>query len=488
MSNGRARCSVPMPLDEPPSDAAIESLLKACREAYDRGERLPNKVAAEYAEWAGTSPSSFRKWIRNGRPAHDRKRFTLDQDPGFKQELALHRTVAHTVRKREERGIEPVADVRTYQRAARRELGEYVLVALRTGEKKARQHELTIRQHATQRNAAWRIDAFVVRRRVLTANGRGVRDAHALLVTDDASGAICGCDVIREDPELADALHAMGEAMRKTPDLWAPYGAPGVVFHDNAAIFNSPRFWTPLRQPLINVRCEATPPYTPRLNGRVERPIGTLRTLLATPLENGSLVDLTGEPLVDVDRAAVPLATLIGEVKAACVEHNNLPFRENRKISKAQAWQQLPGTVRPVPDALLSQFMRRARVVVKREGVGLENEMYVHPVMRKSHILGHEVEVRYRDMDDTWVEVHYAGKRLCRALNTRILAADEDEREPIINTRATDRRLAETLLDEAKSISLDYAQSERDKAIAEAPRIEAARASGVGEHPRPVRI
>jgi len=474
MSNGRARRSIPMPVGEPADDDAVDSLLEACRKARDRGERMSNEDAAQYAAWASTTPPTFRRWIRKGRPSSERKKFKLDQDAGFKQDLAMNRTIAHTVRKRELAGIQPTKSIRTYQRAARRELGEYVLVALRKGEKEARQHELTIRQHATHRNAAWHIDGYTARRRVLTANGRGVLDAHVLVVTDSASGAIPGCDVVRDEPDLPDALHTIGEAMRKTPDLWVPYGAPGVVFHDNAGIYTSPQFWTPLRQPLINVRCEATPPFTPRLNGRVERPIGTLRTLLATPLENGSLIDLAGKPLIDADRAAVPLATLIGEIKAACVEHNNLPYRENRKISKAQAWQELPGTVRPVPDALLSQFMRRARVIVTREGVLLENEHYLHHTMRKGHILGHEVEVRYRDMDDTWVEVHYAGKRLCRALNTRILAADEDKREPLINTRAIDRLKAQTLLTEAKSMSLDYAQSERDKAIAEAPRAQAA--------------
>jgi hypothetical protein len=474
MSNGRARSSIPMPLDEPADDDAIDSLLESCREARDRGEHMSNELAAEYAMWAGTSSPTLRRWIREGRPAAERKKFKLDQDAGFTQALAMNRTIAHTVRKRELAGIAPVKSIRTYQRAARRELGEYVLVALRDGERAARQHELTIRQHATHRNAAWHIDGYVVRRRVLTANGRGVLDAHALLVTDSASGAIPGGVVVRDEPDLADALHTIGEAMRKTPDLWVPHGAPEVLYHDNAAIYTSPLFWTPLRQPLINVRCQATPPFTPRGNGRVERNVGTLRTLLATPLENGSLVDLTGKPLVDSDRAAVPLATLIAEIKAACVEHNNLPYRENRKISKAQAWQELPGTVRPVPDALLSQLMRRARVIVKREGVLLENEYYLHHSMRKGHILGHEVEVRYRDMDDTWVEVHYAGKRLGTALNTRILAADEDERKPLINTRATDRRLAETLLAEAQRMSLDYAQSERDKAIAEAPQADAA--------------
>lgn len=40
-------------------------------------------------------------------------------------------------------------------------------------------------------------------------------------------------------------------------------------------------------------------------------------------------------------------------------------------------------------------------------------------------------------MDDTWVEVHYAGKRLCSALSTRILAADKDECQPIINPQPT---------------------------------------------------
>jgi len=33
------------------------------------------------------------------------------------------------------------------------------------------------------------------------------------------------------------------------------------------------------------------------------------------------------------------------------------------------------------------------------------------------------------DMDDTWVEVYHAGKLLCTALNSEILAADPDKRD-----------------------------------------------------------
>ena len=69
---------------------------------------------------------------------------------------------------------------------------------------------------------------------------------------------------------------------------------------------------------------------------------------------------------------------------------------------------------------------------------------------RDADKLGRRVELRYRDMDDTWVEVHYAGKLLCTALSTVILAADQDQAEKIIFTRATDRRKAHSLLAEAK--------------------------------------
>lgn len=466
MSNGRARRSIPMVADEPPDREAVELVLGHCRDARARNEAIPNAVIAEYAAWAGTSPATFRRWIRDGRPAPVRKRFEIDK--GFEQELALHRTIAHTVRKRAARGIESRVHVRTYQRAVRRKLSSYVLVALRNGEKAARQHELTIRQFATDRNAIWRIDVFYARRRVLTANGRGVRDAYVILVIDDASGAIAGCTVVRDEPETADALHAVSEAMRSTPELWAPHGAPRTLVHDNAGIFTTPRFWQPLRYPLMNVRCQAIAPYTPRLNGRIERAIGTLRTLLATPLETGGLQDLTGSPLVDADRAAVPLRTLIAEIKAACVEYNNLEFRDDRTISKAQAWQQLPGVVRPVAPELLSPLMRRAPGLITREGVGLENDAFLHHRMRDK--LGRRVELRYRDMDDTWVEVHYAGKLLCTALSTEILAADQDQAEKIIFTRATDRHKAHNLLAEAKRVAEDYAQAEQNLAKPAPPR------------------
>lgn len=107
-----------MPLDEPADDDAIDSLLEACREARDRGERMSNDLAAEYAAWAGTSSPTLRRWIRTGRPAAERKKFKLDQDAGFTQALAMNRTIAHTVRKREQAGIAPVKSIRTYQRAA----------------------------------------------------------------------------------------------------------------------------------------------------------------------------------------------------------------------------------------------------------------------------------------------------------------------------------------------------------------------------------
>jgi len=224
MSNGRARRSIPMHSDGPLDREAVEIVLEICRDARTRGEAIPNTVISEYAEWAGTSASTSRRWVRDGRPAPVRRRFKIDKE--FEQALALHRTIAHTVRKRAAQGIEAPVHVRTYQRAVKRKLSPYVIVALRKGEKAARQHELTIRQFATHRNGVWRIDVFYARRRVLTANSRGVRDAYVIPVIDDASGTIAGCAVVRDEPETADALHAVSEAMRSTPELWAPHGAP----------------------------------------------------------------------------------------------------------------------------------------------------------------------------------------------------------------------------------------------------------------------
>lgn len=459
MSNGRARRSIPMDGEGRASREAIDCLLEACREARDSRQPISNVVMTGYAEWAGCSLPTLRRWIRDGRPPDTRGRFEIDRT--FEEDLAVHRTIAHTLRERAKRGCTPPVSARTYQRAAKRKLGSYVLVALRKGEKAAQQHELTIQQIATHRNAVWRIDVFYARRRVLTSNGRGVRDAYVILVIDDASGAIAGCTITREEPEVADALHAVSEAMRSTPDLWVPHGAPAAIVHDNGGIFTTPRFWQPLRQPLLKIRCQAIAPYWPRLNGRIERAIGTLRVLLATPLESGGLKDLTGTPLVDSDRAAVPLATLIAEIKAACIEHNNLEFRDNPKITKAQAWAQLPGVVRPVAPELLSPWLRRARGEITREGVLLERGWFLNHRMKRA--LGQAVEVRYRDMDDTWVEVHWGGKRLCTALRAEILAADESKREALINTRATDRRKAHQLLAEAKRVSEDYAEAQRNE-------------------------
>ena len=135
MSNGRARRSSPMVTDEPPDREAVEVVLALCRDARERNEAIPNAVIAEYAEWAGTSAPTFRRWIRNGRPEPARERFEIDKE--FEQELALHRTIAHTVRKRANRGIEAPVHVRTYQRAVKRKLRPYVIVALRKGEKAA---------------------------------------------------------------------------------------------------------------------------------------------------------------------------------------------------------------------------------------------------------------------------------------------------------------------------------------------------------------
>ena len=106
--------------------------------------------------------------------------------------------------------------------------------------------------------------------------------------------------------------------------------------------------------------------------------------------------------------------------------------------------------------------MRRAPGLITREGVGLENDAFLHHRMRDK--LGRHVELRYRDMDDTWVEAHYAGKLLCVALSTEILAADQDRAEKIIFTRATDRRKAHVLLAEAKRMAEDYVQAEQNVA------------------------
>jgi len=428
------------------------------------GLPITNLETAAAARRAGFSAATMRRRIRED-PQPEPKVARLTRE--LKVQIVLRGgNVARTHRELQREAWPDLPSERTLQILVRA-LPLAQRVSLRQGEGEARKCEQVLLRMLTERNEAWFMDAFFCRRLVLTANGRGVRNAWAPVVVDGASGNIASITAIREElrddgtvskVDSVDALHAVGDAMRPWPRLGPVRGRPKVLYHDNANYFTGDLFQLPLADRLLRVKTETTGPYTPWQNGPAEGTIGSLRKLLARPLENGTYLDLAGRELVDVGKCAVDLQYLQAELVAAAVEFNQLPFRDDRSISKAQAYENLlPGELNPVPREILTRFLRVARVPVYPYGVAIEREKYQD---RKLHgHIGREVEVRYHDMDDSEVEVWWAGKYLCTAKNVRNFT-DED-REKILFPRTSSRIGRENILEEAARIEEQWAEQHR---------------------------
>lgn len=460
MSLGRARKSVaPEPL-APYSPCELQLVTAEFRAQAERGEPIANLEIAASARRAGFSASTMRRRIRND-PQLKPKGAKLTRD--LRIEIVLRGgNVAKTHRDLTEEGWPNLPSVRTLQRLVNA-LPLAEAVSLRKGEGEARKFDQVLLRSLTHRNAAWFLDAFYCRRLVRSANGRGICNSWALVIVDGASGAVGAILAVREERradgtvskvDSLDALHAMGDAMRSWPLLGPVRGRPKVLYHDNAGCFTGDLFQLPLADRLVRVKTETTAPYTPWQNGPAESTIGSLRKLLACPLEDGTFLDPAGNPLIETERRVVELVDLQAELIAAAIEFNQLPFRDDRKISKSEAYERLPGELNPVSREVLSRFLRAAKVPVRTHGVTVEREHFTDPQLRS--LIGRVVEVRYHDMDDHHVEVWWAGKYRCTAKNVRYFT-DED-REAILFPRSSSRIGREQLLQEAAARAEDWVE------------------------------
>jgi transposase InsO family protein len=478
MSLGRARKSVePQPL-APYSPCELRLVTADFRAQSQRGEPITNLEIAAAARRAGFSASTMRRRIKEPAMHEDvhgeadplddpqlkPKRARLTRD--LRIEIVLRGgNVAKTHRDLSEQDWPGLPGLRTLQRLVKA-LPLAEAVSLRKGEGEARKFDLVLLRSLTHRNAAWFMDAFYCRWLVRSANGRGICNAWAVVIVDGASGAIAAILAVREEHradgtvskvDSLDALHAMGDAMRAWPLLGPVRGRPKILYHDNAGCFTGDIFQLPLADRLVRVKTETTAPYTPWQNGPAESTIGSLRKLLARPLEDGTYLDPAGNSLIETERRVVDLVDLQTELIAAAIEFNQLPFRDDRKISKAEAYERLPGEINPVSREILSRFLRTAEVPVRTHGVTIEREHFTHNQLRS--LVGRVVEVRYYDMDDHQVEVWWAGKYRCTAKNVRYFT-DED-REAILFPRSSSRVGRQAILQDAALRSEDWVQQRR---------------------------
>jgi transposase InsO family protein len=469
VSLGRARKSVePDPL-APYTRAELELVTAEFRAQRAKGEPITNLETAAAARRAGFSVSTMRRRVRED-PQLKPKPARLTRELRI-QIVLRNGNVARTYRELKSEGWPDLPSERTLQMLVRA-LPLAEAVSLRKGEGEARKRDLVLLRMLTDRNQAWFMDAFHCRRLVTTANGRGLRHALAILVVDGASGLIGAVTAFRAEPradgtvskvDSYDALHAIGDAMRPWSRLGPVRGRPLVLYHDNANYFTSELFQLPLADPLLRVKTETTGPYTPWQNGPAESTVGSLRKLVARPLQNGTYLDLSGTELVDIDRRAVDLPRLQAELVAAAIEFNQMPFRGDRSMSKVQAYETLlPGELNPVPREILTRFLRVAKVPVYTSGVAIEREKYQHSALYGG--VGRVVQVRYHDMDDSEVEVWRGGQRLCIAKNVRDFT--EDDREKVLFPRASSRIGRQNILNDAAAIEDAWAEKQRADLVA----------------------
>ncbi len=422
--------------------AAIDRLVQ-----LDEHGQLTSELVGLTAQALGVAERTVWRWLRARRsqavPVR-RERFGIDERLRVRlaywrgNAAALHRELVEA----EKAGGRAAPDLRTVQRAIKRDLTAGELAGLRAGERARRRFDVFLTRPASFRNDVWEADHVEASVQV-EVDGRWVKPWVTWFV-DAAHDVILGTAVTPQAPSREPILAALRAAVLRSAPYGPAGGLPGAVRVDQGKDFLS----RTVREALgaFAVRVNDLAPYTPFGKGSVEMVNGAVKKMLfaGMPRYTHRQTQVNGVP-VDPDQPALTFeaftAELLGWVEWWNGEHT---IRELGDRTPLQSWLDDPTPVHDVDAAKLWMFTleddrRQRKITTKGIGFG-RGRRYVAEWMVGR--VGTAVRLRYMPHHAHEVEVFDAKSGVY--LGTAVLA-DQAPPETVAAVRRARNRKARQL-------------------------------------------
>ncbi|WP_342215364.1 transposase [Nocardia cyriacigeorgica] len=413
----------------------------------DEHGQLTSELVGLTAQALGVAERTVWRWLRARRsqavPVR-RERFSIDERLRVRlaywrgNAAALHRELVEA----EKAGGSAAPDLRTVQRAIKRDLTAGELAGLRAGERARRRFDVFLTRPASFRNDAWEADHVEASVQV-EVDGRLVKPWVTWFV-DAAHDVILGTAVTPQAPSREPILAALRAAVLRSAPYGPAGGLPGAVRIDQGKDFLSRTVCEALGA--FAVRVDDLAPYTPFGKGSVEMVNGAVKKMLfaGMPRYTHRQTQVNGVP-VDPDQPALTFeaftAELLGWVEWWNGEHT---IRELGDRTPLQSWLDDPTPVHDVDAAKLWMFTleddrRQRKITTKGIGFG-RGRRYVADWMVGR--VGTAVRLRYMPHHTHEVEVFDAKSGV--RLGTAVLA-DQAPPETVAAVRRTRNRKARQL-------------------------------------------
>lgn len=447
-------------------DASVRALRQAAMDRLaqlDASDALSSDHVRLTSQTLGVAERTVWRWLAARRaksvPAQ-RPRFRIDDR--LRVRLAYWRGNAAAVHRElvteAEHGGPPAPDLRTVQRAIKRDLTAGELAGLRGGERERRKFDVFLQRPASFRNAAWEGDHVEAAVQV-EVDGRLVKPWVTWFV-DAAHDVILGVAVTPQTPSRESILTALRASIARSEPYGPAGGLPAVVRIDRGKDFLSRTVGEALGA--FAVRVVDLPGYTPHLKGTVETINGAVDRMLFAGLPRYTHRQTQRSGMsIDPDQPALTFGAFVAELLAWVQwwnrEHTLAELGDRTPLG---SWLEDPTPIHDVDETRLWMFTLeddRRRRTITTKGIGFgRGRHYVADWMVGR--VGTAVRLRYMPHHDHEVEVFDA--RTGVHLGTAELAdrASEATKAAVRRTRnRTARRLRADLAAAERARRVRYA-------------------------------
>lgn len=323
----------------------------------------------------------------------------------------------------------------TYERGIRTELTPAERDYARRGVAGRRAREVHLRQEVAHKNDEWQIDVKELDVWVFPNRSQTKVRPQMIVLIDSYTRGIPGY-YLGTTHTAAEVLAALRHGFLPDSELGPLYGLPNTLRADNGREFLSDAMLEALG--MLAIAPVFTTPYSPHLKGKVERVHRTITDELVAGLHFSIHSPRRADKLYyQPNLPAMTLEELRDILRNFIVEYNNK--RAHGALggaTPAEAWNRDPAPVREAPDELNWMLQTTVQRTVNKDGLHLENRIFVAPEL--NGLVGEQVQVRYKPDDLRSIAVYRDGSFLATALPQASLTVEE--RLALRNRRREDRK------------------------------------------------
>jgi len=390
-----------------------------------RTGRVSVALVEQVAHRHGVGVSTVWRWLRSGVPGPRPVRGYRLSDEAMTQYFVHCGSVAATHRALVRSGHE-VPDLRTLQRAFKRELTPAERAYAREGEEGRRRYTLHRRVEATHRNEIWEADHSELPVKVVLPRGSKPQKVWLTIYLDAFSRAVMGW-AISAYPSQSEVLAALEASILENPERGPFAGVPGALRWDNGLDWVADS----VSQAATRLGClvSGTDAYAPHQKGKVERFFRSLQThrLRGLPGYTEGPKRADGR-LFGSSKALLTMDTLIGEVEDFINDYNlERPHKGLDGETPLQRWEADATPLRvPSRESLRWMLLPREARKVHKDGVHFNRLIYFAAEL--NGLVGETIEVRFMPHDQREIEIWSDGEFVALAKPQNALSAEEVER------------------------------------------------------------